>query len=490
MPGLRDRKTPGVYVTEFAAFPPSAVGIETAIPAFIGYTCKADIQGRAVVGIPIRITSLAEYHDVFGGAPKTVFDFEDGDDKDFDLQFDATTFKRLKRSGEVGLLYHSLHLFYANGGATCFVVSVGPYEEKVDSAKLKLGVQALDDQVGPTMLVVPDLSLLPRDKTKRQEIPGFREVAVAMLNQCGTKQDRVALLDVVHARGIGRKSPINALDDAIKQFRTDVEHEFRDYGIAYFPSLNTSIVRPTDLNYTRFGSHHPQLVRRERGRQALPRQAASGRGGPEDGHRVGRHRGPGPGRSKRLASRTWTLPSSCSCRPTRWARESLGVLQQPDPTTDGAAKTVATAPVARRSWHSRRPSGRSSSRRATRTSSTRSLRSRQLYALRREKLNRLPATCGDGRRHDGHRQHPRRLERAGEHRARTRSMRRRSRSTTRSRTISTCRSTARRSTSSATSSAAAPWSGARARSTATATTSATSRCAARSSTSSSRSRRR
>ena len=29
MPGLRDRKTPGVYVTEFTAFPPSAVGIDT-----------------------------------------------------------------------------------------------------------------------------------------------------------------------------------------------------------------------------------------------------------------------------------------------------------------------------------------------------------------------------------------------------------------------------------------------------------------------------
>ncbi|MES2354020.1 MAG: hypothetical protein V4568_06350 [Pseudomonadota bacterium] len=33
-----NRKTPGVYVTEIDAFPPSIVGVETAVPIFIGYT--------------------------------------------------------------------------------------------------------------------------------------------------------------------------------------------------------------------------------------------------------------------------------------------------------------------------------------------------------------------------------------------------------------------------------------------------------------------
>ena len=33
--------TPGVYVEEISVFPPSVAQVETAIPAFIGYTEKA-----------------------------------------------------------------------------------------------------------------------------------------------------------------------------------------------------------------------------------------------------------------------------------------------------------------------------------------------------------------------------------------------------------------------------------------------------------------
>ena len=33
-------KTPGVYIEEIVKFPPSVAQVETAIPAFIGYTEK------------------------------------------------------------------------------------------------------------------------------------------------------------------------------------------------------------------------------------------------------------------------------------------------------------------------------------------------------------------------------------------------------------------------------------------------------------------
>jgi hypothetical protein len=263
MPGLRDRKTPGVYVTEIPAFPPSAVGVDTAIPAFVGYTERAEAGGRPAFGIPIPIASIEEYHTFFGGPPKSIFTFEDGSEQDYDLQFagiDATgkaaatgpSFKKLRRTGPVGLLYQSLTLFYANGGSRCFIVSVGPYGKAIDSKKLVEGVQALEDQSGPTMLLVPDLSLLTPDADNQWAVPGFRDVAVAMLNQCQKKQDRVALLDVVHTRNITRTSSSQDLASAIEQFRADVDHEFRNYGIAYFPHLNTSLVRAADLDYTWF----------------------------------------------------------------------------------------------------------------------------------------------------------------------------------------------------------------------------------------------
>ncbi|MEP7306177.1 MAG: phage tail sheath C-terminal domain-containing protein [Acidobacteriota bacterium] len=267
MTSLNDRKTPGVYVTEIAAVPPSAVGVETAIPAFVGYTGKAEIQGRSVEGQPIRITSLKEYDDVFGGPPHTIFTFEAATQDDFDVKYseiggsdanaDTTSgkilYKKVKPSVQVGLLRNSLRLFYANGGGTCFVVSVGPYGTSVDSDQLVKGVKALENQVGPTMLVAPDLSLLAiPDPATPWVVPGFRDVVVAMLNQCRATQDRVALLDVVHARDIDRKSPLGALDKAIEQFRTDVDHDNRDYGIAYFPYLETSMVRATDVDFASF----------------------------------------------------------------------------------------------------------------------------------------------------------------------------------------------------------------------------------------------
>jgi phage tail sheath protein FI len=59
-------KTPGVYVEEIAKFPPSVAQVETAIPAFIGYTEKGPKNE------PTRISSMLEYETLFGKAKKKV----------------------------------------------------------------------------------------------------------------------------------------------------------------------------------------------------------------------------------------------------------------------------------------------------------------------------------------------------------------------------------------------------------------------------------
>ena len=64
-------KTPGVYITELPAFPNSVVAVATAVPAFIGYTEKADNKGTSLTNVPWRIASMVEYQDCFGG-PQTV----------------------------------------------------------------------------------------------------------------------------------------------------------------------------------------------------------------------------------------------------------------------------------------------------------------------------------------------------------------------------------------------------------------------------------
>ena len=61
-------KTPGVYVEEISKFHPSVAQVETAIPAFIGYTEKAIEKGESLTNVPTRITSLLEYENLFGFA--------------------------------------------------------------------------------------------------------------------------------------------------------------------------------------------------------------------------------------------------------------------------------------------------------------------------------------------------------------------------------------------------------------------------------------
>ena len=59
-------KTPGVYIVEKSAFPNSVVEVATAVPAFIGYTERADNKGKSLLNKPFKISSMAEFHNYFG----------------------------------------------------------------------------------------------------------------------------------------------------------------------------------------------------------------------------------------------------------------------------------------------------------------------------------------------------------------------------------------------------------------------------------------
>ena len=72
-PDFKNRKTPGVYITEIPAFPPSVVGVPTAIPVFVGYTERAEVSGKPIYRRPVLIRSLADYEQVFGGGYRAVY---------------------------------------------------------------------------------------------------------------------------------------------------------------------------------------------------------------------------------------------------------------------------------------------------------------------------------------------------------------------------------------------------------------------------------
>ena len=69
-------KTPGVYIVEKNAFPNSVVEVATAVPAFIGYTERADNKGKSLKNKPWRISSMAEFHQYFGADYTPKFDLK------------------------------------------------------------------------------------------------------------------------------------------------------------------------------------------------------------------------------------------------------------------------------------------------------------------------------------------------------------------------------------------------------------------------------
>ena len=100
-------KTPGVYVKEVSVFPPSVAEVETAIPAFIGYTEKAQEKGEDLTNVPTRISSLLEFKELYGGgpAPNAITVTLDSDNNPVGVAISPRYY-----------LYNSLRLFYDNGG--------------------------------------------------------------------------------------------------------------------------------------------------------------------------------------------------------------------------------------------------------------------------------------------------------------------------------------------------------------------------------------
>lgn len=228
---------PGVYITEKDAFPNIAEPVATAVPAFIGYTEKALRGNRSIKNEPTRITSLSDFHQLFGKAPKTTYILDVDGESEFKVEPKAVTKFNL---------YHSMRLFFSNGGGTCYIVSVGnyDYEKGVNYKDLNdedngSGIPTLLKEAEPTMLVIPDAVLLEDEKE-------CSLLQKDMLRHCGNMKNRVALLDVYH----GEKARSYDEDDVINRARNGFGMEFLQWGACYYPHLQTSIVQDDEVDFT------------------------------------------------------------------------------------------------------------------------------------------------------------------------------------------------------------------------------------------------
>lgn len=229
--------TPGVYIEEKSSFGSSVVPVQTAVPAFIGYTEKANRGSKDLTNVPTRVSSFAQYVELFGGAPKTKFNLELTEDS-------ATGFKLSFVDNSRYLMYDSMRLFYANGGADCYIVSVGGYSDAIDAGKLNDpsggGLTTLEKYIEPTMIVIPDAVNLDE--------ADCYALQAAVLMHCGNKmKNRFAILDVFN----GDQERTFDENDVITKFREGVGANFLQWGASYYPFLNTAIVKSSEIDYTR-----------------------------------------------------------------------------------------------------------------------------------------------------------------------------------------------------------------------------------------------
>src|SRR5262245_21884856 len=141
-------KTPGVYIEEISIFPPSIAQVETAVPAFIGYTEFARNRGESLLLKPTRLRSLVEYEQFFGGGPEVKVKevILDGLNNVVSAELEGSF-----------LLYDSLRLFFSNGGSKCYIISIGTYGKDGNGAPVvnfpdfEVGLQELRTQDEPTL---------------------------------------------------------------------------------------------------------------------------------------------------------------------------------------------------------------------------------------------------------------------------------------------------------------------------------------------------
>lgn len=238
--------TPGVYIEEKNAFPGSAVAVETAVPVFVGYTARAERNGKSLLYKPTRVTSLAVFTEYFGTSFHARYTLRNAaaaaGEETFMLGSQEMAIEA--NPNNTALLYNAIRLFYYNGGSACYVLSVGTYGDKPDGFEISfddfLGTETkpnvfaiLEKEYEPTLVVIPDIT------SKGAEAYSLYQQVLA---HCSKMQSRFGLFDVYHRPG-------RIIEEEVTEFREKIGVNSLNYGAAYYPYLKTSIVQANELDY-------------------------------------------------------------------------------------------------------------------------------------------------------------------------------------------------------------------------------------------------
>jgi hypothetical protein len=198
----------------------------------LGYTAIVPKNGESDEIVPIRISSMLEYKQLFGGPAQTKF---------------TVTIKDAAEKPVVELvepshkLYYALDLFFKNGGSFCYILSLGSYTvaDSHSAAEKKERFEegitaALAKEEEPTLIVLSEACSLGADY--------YYALCVTALEHCKKFKNRFCIIDVLK-----KEDKKKAADIA---FRDAITSDNLKSGAAYYPFLKTSLsyaVEDTDI---------------------------------------------------------------------------------------------------------------------------------------------------------------------------------------------------------------------------------------------------
>jgi uncharacterized protein len=228
--------TPGVYVQEISSLPPSVAEVETAIPAFIGYTEKADSAAPGdLKKVANKINSFSEFVQFYGGAvaesnASITVAVTDKGSNNFTVSIVPVAAQRSLYN-----LYYSVKHFYDNGGGTCFIVSVETYQtpSAVSDTLLLEGLDIVNEIDEVTILSIPEATKVSSG--------AYETISKKMILQAATLKDRFALIDPFVV------TPKNSADingnidgDALAIRNATLGVAENRYAAAYYPNVVTT----------------------------------------------------------------------------------------------------------------------------------------------------------------------------------------------------------------------------------------------------------
>jgi phage tail sheath protein FI len=223
--------TPGVYIDEISVFPPSVAPVATAIPAFIGYTEKAIVNGTpwnfaSGVAPAVRITSMLEFEKLFGVAFPELFTAT--------VTGSTATVAPTSPPLSEFTMHYNLRMYFANGGGPCYIVAADSYANSggtITHTKLINGIGATERADEVTLLVVPEAIASTISSAQRALVHS------TALDLCNKLKDRFTIMDVI-------ANPAQTIMDDADDFRsTEVGNNNLKYGAAYYPALDTVLTR-------------------------------------------------------------------------------------------------------------------------------------------------------------------------------------------------------------------------------------------------------